>query len=123
MLFSRISDHYSPLLFVQPWETWFYRGLTLLLIGCPCALVISTPAAITSALAAATKRGALIKGGAALEQLGTVNTVALDKTGTLTEVNLSVTDVIANVGFNEKELLMLASSVEVGSHHPRKSHY
>ncbi|HFK3174539.1 zinc/cadmium/mercury/lead-transporting ATPase [Proteus mirabilis] len=118
MLFSALVIIIPPLLFAQPWETWFYRGLTLLLIGCPCALVISTPAAITSALAAATKRGALIKGGAALEQLGTVNTVALDKTGTLTEGKPQVTDVIANVGFNEKELLMLASSVEVGSHHP-----
>ena len=118
MLFSALVIIIPPLLFAQPWETWFYRGLTLLLIGCPCALVISTPAAITSALAAATKRGALIKGGAALEQLGTVNTVALDKTGTLTEGKPQVTDVIANAGFNEKELLMLASSVEVGSHHP-----
>lgn len=61
-----------PLLFSQPWDTWIYRGLTLLLIGCPCALVISTPAAITSGLAAATRRGALIKGGAALEQLGQI---------------------------------------------------
>ncbi|RZH96723.1 zinc/cadmium/mercury/lead-transporting ATPase, partial [Staphylococcus condimenti] len=74
MLFSALVIIVPPLLFSQPWETWIYRGLTLLLIGCPCALVISTPAAITSALAAATKRGALIKGGAALEQLGTVNT-------------------------------------------------
>ncbi|NGH43061.1 Zn(II)/Cd(II)/Pb(II) translocating P-type ATPase ZntA, partial [Escherichia coli] len=63
-----------PLLFSQPWDTWIYRGLTLLLIGCPCALVISTPAAITSGLEAATRRGALIKGGAALEQLGQIQT-------------------------------------------------
>lgn len=77
-----------PLLFAQPWETWVYRGLALLLIACPCALVISTPAAITSGLAAAAKRGALIKGGAALEQLGKIQTIAFDKTGTLTEVNL-----------------------------------
>lgn len=76
------------------------------------------PAAITSALAAATKRGALIKGGAALEQLGTVNTIALDKTGTLTEGKPQVTDVIAENGFDKKQLLTLASSVEVGSHHP-----
>lgn len=118
MLFSALVIIIPPLLFSQPWETWIYRGLTLLLIGCPCALVISTPAAITSALAAATKRGALIKGGAALEQLGTVNTIALDKTGTLTEGKPQVTDVVAETGFNEKEVLTLASSVEVGSHHP-----
>ncbi|MEQ4922520.1 zinc/cadmium/mercury/lead-transporting ATPase [Proteus hauseri] len=118
MLFAALVVVVPPLLFAQPWETWVYRGLTLLLIGCPCALVISTPAAITSALAAATKRGALIKGGAALEQLGTVNTVALDKTGTLTEGKPQVTDVVAENGFDEKQLLTLASSVEVGSHHP-----
>lgn len=118
MLFSALVIIVPPLLFSQPWETWIYRGLTLLLIGCPCALVISTPAAITSALAAATKRGALIKGGAALEQLGTVNTIALDKTGTLTEGKPQVTDVVAETGFNEKEVLTFASSVEIGSHHP-----
>lgn len=118
MLFAALVIVVPPLLFAQPWETWVYRGLTLLLIGCPCALVISTPAAITSALAAATKRGALIKGGAALEQLGTVNTIALDKTGTLTEGKPQVTDVVAENGFDKKQLLTLASSVEVGSHHP-----
>ncbi|QAV23535.1 zinc/cadmium/mercury/lead-transporting ATPase [Proteus hauseri] len=118
MLFAALVIIVPPLLFAQPWETWVYRGLTLLLIGCPCALVISTPAAITSALAAATKRGALIKGGAALEQLGTVNTIALDKTGTLTEGKPQVTDVVAENGFDKKQLLTLASSVEVGSHHP-----
>ncbi len=62
-----------PLLFAASWQEWIYKGLTLLLIGCPCALVISTPAAITSGLAAAARRGALIKGGAALEQLGRVS--------------------------------------------------
>lgn len=118
MLFAALVIIVPPLLFAQSWDTWIYRGLTLLLIGCPCALVISTPAAITSALAAATKRGALIKGGAALEQLGTVNTVALDKTGTLTEGKPQVTDIIAETEFNEKEVLAVAASAEVGSHHP-----
>lgn len=118
MLFAALVIVVPPLLFAQPWDTWIYRGLTLLLIGCPCALVISTPAAITSALAAATKRGALIKGGAALEQLGTVNTVALDKTGTLTEGKPQVTDIISEAEFDEKEVLAVAASVEVGSHHP-----
>ncbi|VEA61381.1 Lead, cadmium, zinc and mercury-transporting ATPase [Serratia plymuthica] len=107
-----------PLLLSQPWDIWIYRGLTLLLIGCPCALVISTPAAITSGLAAATRRGALIKGGAALEQLGQVQTIAFDKTGTLTEGKPRVTDVLPSNGFSEQRLLTLAAAVETGSHHP-----
>jgi Cd2+/Zn2+-exporting ATPase len=107
-----------PLLYSQPWDTWIYRGLTLLLIGCPCALVISTPAAITSGLAAATRRGALIKGGAALEQLGQVKTIAFDKTGTLTEGKPTVTDVLPLNGISEQQLLTLAAAVEAGSHHP-----
>ena len=69
MLVALLVTVVPPLLFGAPWEGWIYKGLTLLLIGCPCALVISTPAAITSGLAAAARRGALIKGGAALEQL------------------------------------------------------
>jgi Cd2+/Zn2+-exporting ATPase len=107
-----------PLLFAEPWEMWIYRGLTLLLIGCPCALVISTPAAITSGLAAATRRGALIKGGAALEQLGQVQTIAFDKTGTLTEGKPTVTDVLPAAGLSEQQLLAIAAAVEAGSHHP-----
>ena len=106
-----------PLLFSQPWDTWIYRGLTLLLIGCPCALVISTPAAITSGLAAATRRGALIKGGAALEQLGQIQTIAFDKTGTLTEGKPTVTDVLPIGTLTEQRLLQLAAAVEAGSHH------
>ncbi|CAI1732240.1 zinc/cadmium/mercury/lead-transporting ATPase [Serratia plymuthica] len=107
-----------PLLLSQPWDIWIYRGLTLLLIGCPCALVISTPAAITSGLAAATRLGALIKGGAALEQLGQVQTIAFDKTGTLTEGKPRVTDVLPINGISEQQLLTLAAAVESGSHHP-----
>lgn len=106
-----------PLMFAQPWETWIYRGLALLLIACPCALVISTPAAITSGLAAAARRGALIKGGAALELLGKVESVAFDKTGTLTQGKPQVTDVVA-FGVSEEELLSLTASVESGSSHP-----
>ncbi|MFC0226020.1 zinc/cadmium/mercury/lead-transporting ATPase [Serratia aquatilis] len=107
-----------PLFFAEPWEMWIYRGLTLLLIGCPCALVISTPAAITSGLAAATRRGALIKGGAALEQLGQVRTIAFDKTGTLTKGKPTVTDVLPTDGLSEQQLLAVAAAVEAGSHHP-----
>ncbi|EPQ5228139.1 zinc/cadmium/mercury/lead-transporting ATPase [Providencia stuartii] len=118
MLISALVIVIPPIFFSAPWETWIYRGLTLLLIGCPCALVISTPAAITSALATATRRGALIKGGAALEQLGTITTIALDKTGTLTEGKPHVTDLVPVKGMTESELVQITASVEVGSHHP-----
>jgi Cd2+/Zn2+-exporting ATPase len=118
MLFSLLVILVPPLLFAQPWDTWIYRGLTMLLIGCPCALVISTPAAITSGLAAATRRGALIKGGAALEQLGRVTTIAFDKTGTLTQGTPQVTDVVALSDTQTDQILTLAAAVEVGSHHP-----
>ncbi|CNJ14283.1 zinc/cadmium/mercury/lead-transporting ATPase [Yersinia mollaretii] len=118
MLLSVLVMLVPPLAFAEPWENWIYRGLTLLLIGCPCALVISTPAAITSALAAATRRGALIKGGAALEQLGRIQTVAFDKTGTLTEGKPKVTDILPATGVSETRLLALAAAVEAGSHHP-----
>ncbi|WP_145525064.1 zinc/cadmium/mercury/lead-transporting ATPase [Yersinia vastinensis] len=118
MLLSALVMLVPPLAFAEPWETWIYRGLTLLLIGCPCALVISTPAAITSALAAATRRGALIKGGAALEQLGRIQAVAFDKTGTLTEGKPKVTDILPAPNVSESRLLALAAAVEAGSHHP-----
>lgn len=107
-----------PLLFSADWLAWIYKGLTLLLIGCPCALVISTPAAITSGLAAAARRGALIKGGAALEQLGRVQHVAFDKTGTLTIGKPQVVGVYPLAGSNEDSLLALSAAVEQGSTHP-----
>nr|WP_319931742.1 zinc/cadmium/mercury/lead-transporting ATPase [Xenorhabdus sp. 12] len=118
ILFSALMVLIPPLFFAEPWDTWLYRGLTLLLIGCPCALVISTPAAITSALAAATRRGSLIKGGAALEQLGAVTTIALDKTGTLTEGKPQVTNIEPISNISTEALLALAGAVESGSHHP-----
>ena len=107
-----------PLLFAASWQEWIYKGLTLLLIGCPCALVISTPAAITSGLAAAARRGALIKGGAALEQLGRVTQVAFDKTGTLTVGKPRVTAIHPASGIGEAELLALAAAVEQSATHP-----
>ena len=117
MLVALLVTVVPPLLFGAPWEGWIYKGLTLLLIGCPCALVISTPAAITSGLAAAARRGALIKGGAALEQLSQVQHIAFDKTGTLTVGKPQVTGVYSQ-GISEDELLTLAAAVEQGSTHP-----
>lgn len=107
-----------PLFFGQLWEPWIYKGLTLLLIGCPCALVISTPAAITSGLAAAARYGALIKGGAALERLSQIQQVAFDKTGTLTAGKPQVTAIATTEEVDENQLLSLAAAVEQGSTHP-----
>ena len=117
MLVALLVTVVPPLFFGAPWEGWIYKGLTLLLIGCPCALVISTPAAITSGLAAAARRGALIKGGAALEQLSQVQHIAFDKTGTLTVGKPQVTGVYPQ-DISEDELLTLAAAVEQGSTHP-----
>ncbi|MDI3361004.1 Zn(II)/Cd(II)/Pb(II) translocating P-type ATPase ZntA [Lelliottia sp. V89_10] len=114
MLIALLVAVVPPLLFSAPWEAWIYKGLTLLLIGCPCALVISTPAAITSGLAAAARRGALIKGGAALEQLSQVQQIAFDKTGTLTVGKPQVTGIYPA----DDALLALAAAVEQGSTHP-----
>lgn len=117
MLIALLVAVVPPLLFSAAWEGWIYKGLTLLLIGCPCALVISTPAAITSGLAAAARRGALIKGGAALEQLAQVQQVAFDKTGTLTLGKPQVTGIYPHE-IREQDLLALAAGVEQGSTHP-----
>lgn len=106
-----------PLAFGQPWAEWIYKGLAVLLIGCPCALVISTPAAIAASLSAGARRGLLIKGGAVLETVGKLSAVALDKTGTLTEGKPTVTDIVG-IGRPEIEVLALAAAVEAGSSHP-----
>ncbi|WP_429118783.1 zinc/cadmium/mercury/lead-transporting ATPase [Aeromonas veronii] len=118
MLIALLVVLVPPLAFGQSWDEWIYRGLALLLIGCPCALVISTPAAVTSALAAATRQGALIKGGAALERLAHIDTVAFDKTGTLTLGKPQLTELVSLNGQPETELLALAAAIEQGSHHP-----
>lgn len=106
-----------PLFFGQSWSEWVYKGLAILLIGCPCALVISTPAAIAAALSAGARRGLLLKGGAVLEQLRTITMVAMDKTGTLTEGKPQVTDLLA-VGRSEAKILSMAAALETGSSHP-----
>ncbi len=112
-----------PLAMGGDWATWLYRGLALLLIACPCALVLSTPAAIASGLAVGARRGLLIKGGSALEIIGRVNIVAFDKTGTLTEGKPRVTDVVAFTqqhtdSRGEDAILALFASIESASSHP-----
>ncbi|HRF07453.1 MAG TPA: heavy metal translocating P-type ATPase [Xanthobacteraceae bacterium] len=128
---DRFSKYYTPAVVVFAaavailppmfgfggWQEWIYKGLAVLLIGCPCALVISTPAAIASALSAGARRGLLLKGGAVLELIGSLTAIAFDKTGTLTEGKPVVTDVIGH-GADEQRVLSLAASLEVGSSHP-----
>lgn len=119
MLLSLLVIIIPPLMFGQSWDTWIYRGLAMLLIACPCALVISTPAAITSGLATAAKRGALIKGGAALEELGHIKNIAFDKTGTLTQGKPVLTDIRVLVETEtEDSILLQSAAVEMGSSHP-----
>ncbi len=107
-----------PLAFGGDYWTWIYRGLAVLLIACPCALVISVPAAMASGLSAGARRGLLIKGGAALETIGRAATVAFDKTGTLTAGRPRVTDILPMPGTEEAALLRAAAGVEAGSAHP-----
>ncbi|NHN46047.1 cation-translocating P-type ATPase [Halostella sp. JP-L12] len=104
--------------FAGDWGTWFVRGLTLLVIACPCAFVISTPVSVVSGVTSAAKNGVLIKGGNHLEAMGDVDAVALDKTGTLTRGELAVTDVVPVGDADEATLLRRAAAVERRSEHP-----
>ena len=107
-----------PLLFGAPFATWFVRGLTLLVIACPCALVISTPVAVVSGITAAARNGVLIKGGAYLEAMGKIKVVALDKTGTVTAGHPKVDGIHRVDGVSEEEALARAAAVEARSEHP-----
>ncbi|WP_292380163.1 heavy metal translocating P-type ATPase [Methanosarcina sp. UBA289] len=107
-----------PLALGQPFEKWFYEAMAMLLVACPCALVISTPVSIVSAIGNAAKNGILIKGGRYLEEAGALSVVAFDKTGTLTEGKPQVTDIIPTDGIPDKEFLSIASAIESRSEHP-----
>lgn len=129
---DRFAAYYTPIVFVasifltaipvvllgQPFNIWFAQSLTLLLIACPCALVISTPITIFSAIGNATKRGILIKGGQYLEEMGRIKAIAFDKTRTLTKGELVVSDVIPLNGYSKSELLACVAGAEAFSEHP-----
>ena len=106
-----------PLLLGGAWDVWIYRALALLLIGCPCALVISVPASIAAALSTGARQGLLLKGGVVIEAAAKAGLVAFDKTGTLTAGTPAVTEIVAPGG-DERRVLELAAAVEAGSSHP-----
>ena len=106
------------IVFGQPFEIWLYRSLVLLVVSCPCALVISTPVSIVSALAGAARQGVLVKGGVHLERLAAVRVVAFDKTGTMTTGRLTVDAVRPLNGLSADEVVRLAAGIESQSEHP-----
>ena len=105
------------LAFGQPLAEWVYRGLVLLLVGCPCALVISTPISIVAAIARSARDGVLMKSGTVLELIGQAKVMAFDKTGTLTRGQPEVTDVIPAAGYSEEDLIQMADRLEHRSEH------
>jgi len=107
-----------PLLMQAEWSLWIYRSLVLLVIACPCALVIATPVTIVSGLTAMARKGVLIKGGAVLESLGKIRALALDKTGTITSGKPVVTEVFPFGGQSRSDILAKAAAIDVHSEHP-----
>jgi Cd2+/Zn2+-exporting ATPase len=107
-----------PLLFGQPWLFWIYRSLVLLVISCPCALVIATPVSIVSGLTALARRGVLVKGGVHLEAVGKLRALAVDKTGTVTRGKPQVVDVISRSSLTADEILARAAAINSHSEHP-----
>ncbi|SDT90958.1 Cd2+/Zn2+-exporting ATPase [Verrucomicrobium sp. GAS474] len=107
-----------PLAFGGEWMTWIYRGLVLLVIACPCALVISTPVSVVSGLTAMARRGVLIKGGAVLEAVGRLKALAVDKTGTITEGKPRVTEIVRWKADDENQIVRIAAAIDTHSEHP-----
>lgn len=107
-----------PLFWGQEWAPWVYRGLALMVVSCPCALVVSTPVAIVSAISNAAKNGVLVKGGVYLEEMGSLSAIAFDKTGTLTKGEPVVTDIVPFGGKGKAEFLQMIANLEARSEHP-----
>ncbi|MFC6954447.1 heavy metal translocating P-type ATPase [Halorubellus litoreus] len=107
-----------PLAFGAPWTEWFVNGITMLVLACPCAFVISTPVSVVSGVTAAARNGVLVKGGNHLEAMGAVDAIAVDKTGTLTKGELTVTDVVPLGDRTEADVLRCARGLEAKSEHP-----
>ncbi len=118
VIFAILIAFLPTLIWQAPFYPWFYKALVLLVIACPCALVISTPVTVVSGLAAAAKHGILIKGGTYLEQGSLLKAIAFDKTGTLTYGKPKVTDVISVSKISKYDILQLAASLEANSEHP-----
>lgn len=118
MVLALLTFLIPPLFFSQNWQEWLYKALVLLVIACPCALVISTPVSIVSSLTALARRGVLVKGGAFLEVLGKIAALAVDKTGTLTEGKPKVQKIISYNSNSEKDILTIAAALEAHSTHP-----
>ncbi|MGE5544638.1 MAG: heavy metal translocating P-type ATPase [Bacillota bacterium] len=118
MVLAALVAAVPPLALGQPFVKWFYEAMALLLVACPCALVISTPVSIVSAIGNAARNGVLFKGGMYLEEAGSLAVIAFDKTGTLTQGKPTVTDLISRSDLSSQELLSTAAAIENRSEHP-----